>query len=35
MPTQAVASSEAFATHGAEFTNPGHLSLPYSPPDFI
>ena len=35
MPTQAVASSEAFANQGAEFTNPGHLSLPYSPPDFI
>ena len=35
MPTQAVASSEPFATYGTEFTNPGHLSLPYSPPDFI
>lgn len=35
MPTQAVASSEAFATQGTEFTNPGHLALPYSPPDFI
>ncbi len=34
-PPQAVASSEAFAINGAEFTNPGHLSLPYSPPDFI
>jgi hypothetical protein len=35
LPTQAVASSKAFATHGTEFTNPGHLALPYSPPDFI
>jgi hypothetical protein len=35
MPTQAVASTEPFVTYGTEFTNPGHLSLPYSPPDFI
>jgi hypothetical protein len=35
MPTQAVASSEHFVTYGTEFTNPGHISLPYSPPDFI
>jgi hypothetical protein len=35
MRTQDVASSEVLATNGTEFTNPGHLSLPYSPPDFI
>ena len=35
MPNNAVASSMSFAPYGTEFTNPGHLSLPYSPPDFI
>ena len=35
MPTQAVVLTEAFAADDAEFTNPGHLSLPYSPPDCI
>ena len=35
MPTQAVVSTELFYTNDTEFTNPGHLSLPYSPPDCI
>jgi hypothetical protein len=35
MPTQAVVSTELFYTNDAEFTNAGHLSLPYSPPDCI
>ena len=35
MPTQAIVLTEAFAADDAEFTNPGHLSLPYSPPDCI
>jgi hypothetical protein len=35
MPTNAVALTDLFYANDAEFTNPGHLSLPYSPPDFI
>jgi hypothetical protein len=35
MPIQAVVSTELFYTNDTEFTNPGHLSLPYSPPDCI
>jgi hypothetical protein len=35
MQTKEVASMELFTTNGVDFTNPGHLSLPYSPPDFI
>jgi hypothetical protein len=35
MQTKAVASISLFTTNGVDFTNPGHLSLPYSPPDFI
>jgi hypothetical protein len=35
VPTNAVASTELFSNNDAEFTNPGHVSLPYSPPDFI
>jgi hypothetical protein len=35
MPTNAVASTDLFYANDAEFTIPGHLSLPYSPPDFI
>jgi hypothetical protein len=35
MPTNAVASTDLFYANDAEFTNPGHLSLPYSPPDCI
>lgn len=33
--TNKVASTELIAPNDAEFTNPGHHSLPYSPPDFI
>lgn len=35
MPTQAIVLTDSFYTNDAEFTNPGHLSLPYSPPDCI
>ena len=35
VPTNAVASTELFSNNDAEFTNPGHVSLPYSPPDCI
>jgi hypothetical protein len=35
MQTKAVASISLFTNNGVDFTNPGHLSLPYSPPDFI
>lgn len=35
MQTKSVASISLFANNGVDFTNPGHLSLPYSPPDFI
>ena len=35
LPTRAVVSTDLFYTNDIEFTNPGHLSLPYSPPDYI
>jgi hypothetical protein len=35
MQTEAVASCSSYTTNGVDFTTPGHLSLPYSPPDFI